>query len=172
MVNILFHFSPKATDVDWKRWGGQHLSIEGNIICHFMGNREKKWWYRRAFGYNPLNGNRICHIMMKRKKMMRLENLRRSFFFLLKGGDAMVINITCFKKKIFKIYFLQWLKKTRLESQQDIWSASSTLFIFYKNLVYKNIKPWNCWKIKNTVVILLVAISISFEDFRKTMTFL
>ena len=42
-----------------------------------------------------------------------------------------------------------------------------TLFIFYKNLVYKNIKPWNRSKIKNIVVILLVAISISFEGFRK-----
>ena len=48
----------------------------------------------------------------------------------------------------------------------------STLFIFYKNLVYKNIKPWNSSKIKNAVVILLVAIFISFEGFRKKMTFL
>ena len=38
-----------------------------------------------------------------------------------------------------------------------------TLFIFYKNLVYKNIKAWDRSKIKNIVVILLVAIFISFE---------
>ena len=35
----------------------------------------------------------------------------------------------------------------------------NTLFVFYKNLVYKNIKPWNRSKIKNVVVILPVAIS-------------
>ena len=45
------------------------------------------------------------------------------------------------------------------------WDQTSTLFIFYKNLVYKNIKAWNCSKIKNIVVISLVAISISFEGF-------
>ena len=47
----------------------------------------------------------------------------------------------------------------------------NTLFMFYKNLVCKNIKPWNCSEIKNIVVILLVAISIFFEGFRKIMTF-
>ena len=34
-------------------------------------------------------------------------------------------------------------------------------FFSYKNLVYKNVKAWNCSKIKNIAVILLVAISIS-----------
>ena len=43
----------------------------------------------------------------------------------------------------------------------------TTLFFFYKNLVYKNIKASKCPKIKNVVVILLVAISISFEGFEK-----
>ena len=47
-----------------------------------------------------------------------------------------------------------------------------TLFIFYKNLVYKNIKAWNCSKFKNIVVILLVVISISFEGFGQKMMFL
>ena len=47
-----------------------------------------------------------------------------------------------------------------------------TLFIFYKNLVYKNIKVWNCSKIKNIVVISLVVISISFEGFGHKITFL
>ena len=46
-----------------------------------------------------------------------------------------------------------------------------TLFFFYKNLVYKNIKASKCPKIKNVVVVLLVAISISFEGFEKKMTF-
>ena len=50
--------------------------------------------------------------------------------------------------------------------------AKNTLFIFYKNLVYKNIKAWNRSKIKNIVVILLVAISVSFEGFDQKMTFL
>ena len=45
-------------------------------------------------------------------------------------------------------------------------------FFSYKNLVYKNIKAWNCFKIKNIVVILLVAISISFEGFGQKMMFL
>ena len=44
--------------------------------------------------------------------------------------------------------------------------------LFYKNLVYKNIQAWNRSKIKNIVVILLVAISISFEGFGQKMTFL
>ena len=43
----------------------------------------------------------------------------------------------------------------------------STLFFFYKNLVYKNIKALKCPRIKNVVVILLVAISISFKGFEK-----
>ena len=47
-----------------------------------------------------------------------------------------------------------------------------TLLFSYKNLVYKNIKALNCSKIKNIAVILLVAISISFEGFGKEMTFL
>ena len=45
-------------------------------------------------------------------------------------------------------------------------------FFFYKNLVYKNVKASKCPKIKNVVVILLVAISISFEGFEKKMMFL
>ena len=49
-------------------------------------------------------------------------------------------------------------------------SFSGTLFILYKNLVYKNIKAWNCSKIKNIVVILLVAIFIFFEGFDQKMT--
>ena len=48
----------------------------------------------------------------------------------------------------------------------------STLFIIYKNLVYKNIKAWNHSKIKIIVIILLVAISISFHGFSQKMTFL
>ena len=40
-------------------------------------------------------------------------------------------------------------------------------FFFYKNLVYKNIKASNRLKIKNIVVILLVAISISFKTLDK-----
>ena len=36
----------------------------------------------------------------------------------------------------------------------------------------KNVKAWNCPKIKNIVVIVLVAISISFEGFGQKMTFL
>ena len=44
--------------------------------------------------------------------------------------------------------------------------TTDTLFIFYKNLVYKNIKASKCPKIKN-VVISLVAISIFFEGFEK-----
>ena len=51
-------------------------------------------------------------------------------------------------------------------------SLIHTLFIFYKDLVFKNIKAWNCSRIKNIVVILLVAISISFEGFGQEMTFL
>ena len=39
------------------------------------------------------------------------------------------------------------------------------LFVSHKKLVYKNIKASKCPKIKNVVVILLVAISISFEGF-------
>ena len=39
-----------------------------------------------------------------------------------------------------------------------------TLFISYKNLVHKNIKASKYSKIKNIIVILLVAISISFEN--------
>ena len=39
-------------------------------------------------------------------------------------------------------------------------------------LVYKNIKAWNCSKIKNIVVILLVAISLSFKGFSQKMTYL
>ena len=50
--------------------------------------------------------------------------------------------------------------------------TKGTLFFFYKNLVYKNIKASKCSKIKNVVVILLVAISISFEGFKNKMTFL
>ena len=56
---------------------------------------------------------------------------------------------------------------TWLKVCDDSWL---TLFIFYKNLVYKNIKFWNRLKIKK--VILPVVISISFEGFRKKMMFL
>ena len=52
------------------------------------------------------------------------------------------------------------------------WLVQATLFFFYKNLVHKNVKALKCPKIKNVVVILLVAISISFEGFEKKMTFL
>ena len=44
-----------------------------------------------------------------------------------------------------------------------------TLFFFYENLVYKNIKASNISKIKNIVVISLVAVSVSFEGFEKKM---
>ena len=39
----------------------------------------------------------------------------------------------------------------------------NTRFIFYKNHVYKNVEAQKCPFFKNIVVILLVAISISFE---------
>ena len=42
-----------------------------------------------------------------------------------------------------------------------------TLFFFYKNVVYKNVKASKYPKIKNVVVILLVAISIYFRGFEK-----
>ena len=50
--------------------------------------------------------------------------------------------------------------------------SRNTPFFFYKNLVYKNVKASKCPKIKNVVVTLLVAISISFKGFGKKMTFL
>ena len=43
-------------------------------------------------------------------------------------------------------------------------SIAYTLLFFYKNLVFKNFKASNCSKIKN-IVILLVAVSISFGGF-------
>ena len=41
--------------------------------------------------------------------------------------------------------------------------SSHTRFFFYKKHVYKNIEAQKCPFFKNIVVILLVAISISFE---------
>ena len=46
-------------------------------------------------------------------------------------------------------------------------SVAVYLALFYKNLVYKNIKASKCPEIKNVVVILIVAISVSFEGFEK-----
>ena len=45
-----------------------------------------------------------------------------------------------------------------------------TRFIFYKNPVYKNVEAQKCSFFKNIVVILLVAISISFEPQDKIYT--
>ena len=52
-----------------------------------------------------------------------------------------------------------------------IFFSIKQFFIFYKNLVYKNFKAWNNSKIKNIVVILLLAISISFKGFNKKWCF-
>ena len=38
-------------------------------------------------------------------------------------------------------------------------------FLFYKNLAYKNVMAYICSKFKDIVVILLVAIFISFQAF-------
>jgi hypothetical protein len=43
----------------------------------------------------------------------------------------------------------------------------STLFLFYKNIFYKNIQAENREKIKNIVVILYVVISLSFPAWAK-----
>ena len=53
---------------------------------------------------------------------------------------------------------------------EEMFRTNNITLFFYKNLVYRNIKPLNSSKIKNIVVILLVA--ISFKGFRKKMTFL
>ena len=46
------------------------------------------------------------------------------------------------------------------------------IFLFYKNHVYKNVEAQICLKFKNIVVILLVAISISFPASDEIQTFL
>ena len=50
--------------------------------------------------------------------------------------------------------------------------TTSTRFIFYNNHVYKNVKAQKYSFFKNIVVILLVAISISFEPQAEIETFL
>ena len=62
------------------------------------------------------------------------------------------------------VYYLQFLLLPRTKKKGKVLSPS-TLFFLYKNLVYRNIKASKCPKIKNIVVILLVAIFISFEGF-------
>ena len=42
------------------------------------------------------------------------------------------------------------------------YTSICTLFCFYNNHVYKNVEAQICLKFKNIVVILLVAIAISF----------
>ena len=61
---------------------------------------------------------------------------------------------------------------TKVKSQKNILTGLRKHSFFYKNLVYKNIKASKCLEIKNIVVLLLVAISISFEGFGKKVTFL
>ena len=75
----------------------------------------------------------------------------------------------------FQLYHLE---KSSIRTFKNPQSYLETLyqndihFVFYKNPVNKNIKASKCPKIKNGVVISLVAISISFEGFEKKMTFL
>ena len=55
----------------------------------------------------------------------------------------------------------------RLFLRRSLLPLYCTFYFFYKNLVHRSIKPWNCSRIRNVLVILQVVISIFFEGFRK-----
>ena len=121
----------------------------------------KKWFknsdiwlkYSREFYHIPLwKKNHFLSLFQKQQWLKNLV-LMKIFKPLIKDSHSW-LNLQFPKTYILKLY------------------KNYTLFIFYKNLVYKNIKPWNCSKIKNFVAILLVAISISFEGLGKNRTFL
>ena len=53
--------------------------------------------------------------------------------------------------------------RTSILKKANLLNEVSTLFLFYKNHVYKNVEAQICLKFKNIVVFLLVAISIYFS---------
>ena len=61
--------------------------------------------------------------------------------------------------------FLKWLVHAGRRIGLFVYGTLLICKYLYKNLVYKNVKASKCPKIKNVVVILLVA--ISFEGFEK-----
>ena len=74
------------------------------------------------------------------------------------GGK--LVQSTFFSSMWYYLFYLFFLRRTfshfvqeviqlRAHVCRTVGSLASTLFIFYKNLVYKNIKASNCPKIKN-----------------------